>query len=110
MVSATDTMTLKRVSELAYSDKIINVILFLSGVLIPRMLGQRITQGDKPHRNSVTVHQFFLRYPLLKEYFLKHLQDASRKIKESMFLPTLVPILTLLSKLRAEHADNCDSR
>eukprot|EP00794_Sanderia_malayensis_P020487 gene20487-22503_t len=77
-----------------------NAAQILLGALVPRMLGQRVTQADKSHHNSVSAIQFFSMYPTLEGFFASHLGMAIDNKNRIRTLPALVPILTLLSKLR----------
>ena len=71
-----------------------------SGALVPRMLGQRITQAEKSHHNSLTPDQFFTRYTKLEDFFVKILQAGTQQQQLAEFLPALIPVTTMLSKLR----------
>ncbi len=77
-----------------------NSLLLVSGALVPRMLGQKVTQAEKSHHNSVSPDQFFSRYPSLENFFLSHLRTGVDCKNRVVLLPALVPILTFLSKLR----------
>ena len=73
---------------------------FITGAVIPRMLGQRITQSDKSHHNSMTASSFFKMYPKLSDFFIKILQHGGVCERNLTRLPGLIPVLTILSKLR----------
>ena len=64
------------------------------------MLGQRITQADKSHHNSVTASRFFKMYPELPDFFVKILKRGVSYEKNLTYMPGVIPVLTILSKLR----------
>ena len=64
------------------------------------MLGQRITQADKAHHNSLTASRFFKMYPKLSDFFVKILNNGVTYEGRLTHMPGLLPVLTILSKLR----------
>ncbi|XP_057314916.1 thyroid adenoma-associated protein homolog isoform X2 [Hydractinia symbiolongicarpus] len=80
-----------------------NASTTLLGTLVPRMLGQRLSQEESSQQNASTTDVFFYRYPRLEHYFLNCLKKQLVYMKESgcvATLPHVVPVLTFLSKLR----------
>lgn len=81
-----------------------NASTTLLGTLVPRMLGQRLSQEESSQQNASTTDVFFYRYPKLEHYFLNCLKEQLVYMKESgcvATLPHVVPVLTFLSKLRS---------
>lgn len=71
----------------------------LLGTLVPRMLGQRLSQEEMSQQNMSTVDVFFYRYPKL----LPFLEDCLRQQKDMSRLAIsrrIIPVVTFLSKLR----------
>ena len=78
----------------------------LLSTLIPRMLGQRLSQEETSMHNMSTADIFFHRYPLLRELFKRCLSEqVSSGIK---VLPHFIPVLIFLSRLRS--SDNQESQ
>ena len=74
--------------------------LFILGALVPRMFGQRVTQADKWHHNSLSTTTFFKMYPKLEDFFIEKLQSEGVFDQRANSLSSLIPILTMLSRLR----------
>lgn len=75
--------------------------LQLFGALMPRILGQKKlrenddTPGDSlALHNSVTAQELFTRHPGLAPYLLQNL----KQLNETGINPSLVPILSMLSR------------
>ncbi|XP_066913477.1 tRNA (32-2'-O)-methyltransferase regulator THADA-like [Clytia hemisphaerica] len=82
----------------------------LLGTLVPRMLGQRLSQEESSQQNMSTTDVFFYKYPKLQELFKQCLSEQNATImenKEMEILPHLIPVLIFLSKLRTN--DNKES-
>lgn len=71
----------------------------LLSTLVPRMLGQRLSQEETSMHNMSTTDVFFHRYPLLEGLFKRCLNEqVSSDVK---VLPHFIPVLIFLSKLRS---------
>eukprot|EP00795_Rhopilema_esculentum_P003434 gene3434-1806_t len=84
----------------SHSWAIRNAAQILLGALVPRMFGQRVTQADKWHHNSLSTTMFFKMYPKLEDFFIEKLQSEGVFDQKVNSLSSLIPILTMLSRLR----------
>lgn len=75
----------------------------LLSTLVPRMLGQRLSQEETSMHNMSTTDVFFHRYPLLEELFKRCLNEqVSSNVQ---VLPHFIPVLVFLSKLRSSDSE-----
>ena len=72
-----------------------NASLQLFGGLVPRILGQKKIRNDDSLCNSMTVDEFFTRYPSLPKFLLSQLSQESKGLVH----PSLVPLLVLFSRM-----------
>ncbi|TPX32415.1 hypothetical protein SmJEL517_g04444 [Synchytrium microbalum] len=73
-----------------------------AGMMFSRLLNK--TMG--PKSDSITAHEFFERFPRLKEVFLNELSSAVDALELSgEVVATLYPILTVLTKLKPATSD-----
>ena len=83
----------------------------LLSTLVPRMLGQRLSQEESSQQNTSTIDVFFYRYPKLRTLFQQCLSEQATVMRgdasETKILPHLIPVLIFLSKLRASENDEC---
>ena len=80
----------------------------LFGGLVPRIVGQKKIRCEDSIYNSITVDEFFTRYPTLPEFLITKLSQNSATLVH----PSLVPILVLFSRLSLGsfyHLDKNDS-
>ena len=84
-----------------------NAALQLFGGLVPRIVGQKKIRCEDSIYNSITVDEFFTRYPTLPEFLLTKLSQNS----DTLVHPSLVPLLVLFSRLSLgpfQHLDKTD--
>lgn len=90
----------------SHSWSIRNACTLLLGTLVPRVLGQQISQQEKFQQKATTAEVFFSRYPKLELYFensLKDRKDSKKKFENGEYIaPEVIPVLTFLSKLRVD--------
>ena len=83
-----------------------NACTLLLGTLVPRILGQQISQEESFQLKATTAEVFFSRYPKLELYFENHLKDRKDSMKKfengECIAPQVIPVLTFLSKLRVD--------
>ena len=87
-----------------------NASTILLGTLVPRMLGQRISQEENNLQNTSTVDVFFYRYPKLVSYFRSCLDSqvsAGKDYGSNFISPHVIPALTFLSKLSSSNGEKC---
>lgn len=84
-----------------------NASLQLLGTLVPRMLGQRLSQEEVSQQNVSTPDVFFYRYPKLLPFLEKCLpqQECAMSNSSLAISPRLIPALTFLSKLRPSDSE-----
>lgn len=75
----------------------------LLSTLVPRMLGQRLSQEETSMHNMSTTDVFFHRYPLLQELFKRCLNE--QVASDVKVLPHFIPVLIFLSKLRSSDGE-----
>lgn len=83
-------------------NKIIRILLlFSTGTLIQRMLGQKKTKDDR--LNTVTAPEFFTHYPTLQHFLLQQMISAVKQHQGAALKlhPSLFPVLAILAKLSA---------
>ncbi|XP_022256131.1 thyroid adenoma-associated protein homolog isoform X2 [Limulus polyphemus] len=77
-----------------------NGALQLYGAAVSRLLGQK--KGVDAERNVGSVVDVFTRYPRLHDYLLSTLQHAVMSHHQGSVHPSLVPLLTFLSRFSAD--------
>lgn len=100
MVEDVLMLTIDGFSSVSWSIR--NASTILLGTLVPRMLGQRISQEESNLQNTSTVDVFFYRYRKLASYFQNCLEiqkDVGDGYEANFITPHVIPVLTFLSKL-----------
>ena len=81
----------------------------LLSTLVPRMLGQRLSQEESSQQSTTTVDIFFYHYPNLHALFHGCLKEQASIENDNgtKILPHLIPVLIFLSKLRSSDNAEC---
>jgi len=102
-------LTINGFSSCSWSIR--NASTQLLSTLVPRMLGQRLSQEESSQQNMSTIDVFFYRYPKLRVLFQRCLSEQATVMSDeasgTKILPHLIPVLMFLSKLRASENDEC---
>ena len=97
-------LTINGFSSASWSIR--NACTLLLGTLVPRILGQQISQEESFQLKATTAEVFFSRYPKLELYFENYLKDRKDSVKKfengEYIAPQVIPVLTFLSKLRVD--------
>ena len=101
LVSYHSEVTINGFTSPSWSIRNSSALLF--GTLVPRMLGESLSQAQGNQQKSTSVDVFFHRYPKLLEYFLICLEKQTLHVQNvgaNAILPHVEPGLTFLSKLK----------
>lgn len=92
------------------------IIIMQSGILIARLFGQKRVTDEHSLLNSLSVEEFFSRYPGMQEYLQAEVISAAEdqiSSTEGTYLsvrPSLQPVLVILSKLGRGIQEQYDER
>ena len=67
----------------------------LFGALVPRVVGQKKIRNEDSICNSITIDEFFTRYPALPKFLLTSLRQNTA----ALIHPSVVPLLVLFSRI-----------
>lgn len=93
-----------------YNVKIIPLFtvfnIVLSGVLLPRICGQKKVRDEDSEHNLVSASELFARCPSLKTYLTQQLKKCVDFHHDKKLCSELVPVLSVIVKLSPPQGEN----